>query len=184
MKIYTKGGDKGETSLYGGRRLSKDNIKIEAYGTVDELNSFIGLLASGFKAEDTHFLLKIQNNLFNCGAALASDPEKANSGPEPTESDVLSVENEIDNITSQLEPLKSFILPGGSIEVSYAHICRTVCRRAERRVISLSGEEYVNPIIIKYLNEVNVKPLFIRWKLLIEEMGFPTFWESDKKYIL
>ena len=155
MKIYTKGGDKGETSLYGGRRVSKDNIRIEAYGTLDELNSFIGLLASNASEADGAFLLKIQNILFDCGSTLAADPIKNLNVPNLGEDDILKVENEIDNLSSQLEPLRTFILPGGSTEISYAHICRTICRRAERRVVTLSADEKVDPLIIKYLNRLS-----------------------------
>jgi cob(I)alamin adenosyltransferase len=156
MKIYTKGGDKGETSLFGGRRIYKDNIRIEAYGTVDELNSFIGLLAASLTdQDDIQFLLNTQSVLFNCGSLLAADPLKEFNMPKVKESDIIAIENSIDNMTSQLKPLKTFILPGGSVEISYAHLCRTICRRAERRVISLSKEETVDPIIIKYLNRLS-----------------------------
>ena len=155
MKIYTKGGDQGETSLYGGRRVLKDNLRIEAYGTVDELNAFIGLLAANVKEAHADFLLKIQNNLFNCGSSLAADPLKKLDTPSISEKDIGQIESEIDNMTSRLEPLKYFILPGGSQEISYAHMCRTVCRRAERRVISLNREEEVDPLIIKFLNRLS-----------------------------
>ena len=156
MKIYTKGGDKGETSLYGGRRVSKDDLRIECYGTVDELNSFLGLLAAGINESDiSSFLYKIQKQLFDIGSLLAADPGKSLALPEIKEEDILSIEQQIDNMSSQLPPLKTFILPGGSREVSYAHICRTICRRAERRCISLGHEEYVKEIIIKYLNRLS-----------------------------
>ena len=156
MKIYTKGGDKGETFLYGGRRVSKDDLRIECYGTVDELNSFLGLLAAGINESDiSSFLYKIQKQLFDIGSLLAADPGKSLALPEIKEEDILSIEQQIDNMSSQLPPLKTFILPGGSREVSYAHICRTICRRAERRCISLGHEEYVKEIIIKYLNRLS-----------------------------
>jgi len=180
MKIYTKGGDKGETSLYGGRRVLKDNIRIEAYGTVDELNSFVGLLASNLQENDSSFLLKTQNLLFNCGSNLAADPDKKLRIPQLTEDDILHIEYEIDNISSQLEPLKTFILPGGSTEISYAHICRTVCRRAERRVISLSLAEKVEPLIIKYLNRLS-DYFFVLSRKISRDQGHKNIpWLSDK----
>jgi len=156
MKIYTKGGDEGQTSLYGGQRVFKDDLRIECYGTVDELNSFIGLLASGIKgSEEVDFLLTIQKKLFDIGSILATSLGKKLNLPQVSEEDVLAIENNIDNMTAQLEPLKTFILPGGSVEISYGHVCRTICRRAERRCISLHNEEYVPPIIIKYLNRLS-----------------------------
>ncbi len=156
MKIYTKGGDEGMTSLYGGKRVLKDDLRIECYGTVDELNSFIGLLnASVEDADEIVFLLNIQKKLFDIGSILAAHPGKNLSLPEIHEEDVTKIENHIDNLSTQLEPLKTFILPGGSKEISYAHICRTICRRAERRCISLQQEDEVPLIIIKFLNRLS-----------------------------
>ena len=180
MKIYTKGGDKGETSLFGGRRILKDNIRIEAYGTVDELNSFIGLLASSITdKDDIQFLLNTQSILFNCGSMLAADPLKEFKLPQVKESDILAVENSIDNMNTQLEPLKTFILPGGSREISYAHLCRTICRRAERRVITLSKEEAVDPLIIKYLNRLS-DYFFMLSRKIGKDQGHPDIpWVSE-----
>lgn len=156
MKIYTKGGDEGQTSLYGGKRVFKDDLRIECYGTVDELNSFIGLLASGIEeSEEAGILLLVQKKLFDIGSVLAADPGRKLNLPEITEDDVIHIENHIDNMTANLEPLKTFILPGGSKEISYSHVCRTICRRAERRCISLQREAFVPSIIIKYLNRLS-----------------------------
>jgi cob(I)alamin adenosyltransferase len=156
MKIYTKTGDSGTTSLFGGKRLGKDDMRIESYGTIDELNSFIGLVLSHLADEDQRsILLTVQNRLFDMGSVLACDPEKPLLNSDIQESDIVLLENAMDNMESSLEPLKNFILPGGSVAISFTHICRTVCRRAERRVISLSRESEVDPMIIKYLNRLS-----------------------------
>jgi cob(I)alamin adenosyltransferase len=156
MKIYTKTGDEGMTSLYGGKRLSKDNLRIEAYGTVDELNSFIGLLNAGFsEATQNYFLLEVQKRLFTIGSNLASDPEKKLVTPDILESDITTLENAMDTMDQLLEPLRFFILPGGDAVVAHAHVCRTICRRAERRVIALHHEAPVDILIIKYLNRLS-----------------------------
>lgn len=156
MKIYTKTGDTGTTSLYGGRRVSKDELRIEAYGTVDELNSFIGLCASSLLDTDVlEVIMEIQNRLFTIGSSLANDPQKTLDFPDILESDIQLLENTIDNLNKDLTPLTNFILPGGNKAVSYAHICRTVARRTERRVVSLADQEKVDPIIVKYLNRLS-----------------------------
>jgi len=157
MKIYTKTGDAGKTGLFGGARISKDDIRIEAYGTVDELNSFIGLLISkmGGIEEEKELLLAIQSKLFSVGSNLASDPSKNLQVPKITEEDIEVLELAMDNMEANLEPLKSFVLPGGSEENSLAHVCRTITRRAERRVVTLSLSAEVDPLIIKYLNRLS-----------------------------
>lgn len=156
MKIYTKTGDDGTTSLYGGRRVNKDELRIEAYGTVDELNSFVGLCASALLDTDVlEVIMEIQNRLFTIGSTLANDPHKELTTPDIFESDIQLLENTIDNLNKDLPPLKNFILPGGNKAVSYAHICRTVTRRAERRIVSLADQEKVEPIVIKYLNRLS-----------------------------
>lgn len=156
MKIYTKTGDEGMTSLYGGKRVSKDDVRIEAYGTVDELNAHIASLISSLEsATQAEMLVEIQNRLFTIGSILASDPTKDLSTPDLRESDVVFLENAMDNMEATLDPLRTFVLPGGSESNSKAHICRTISRRAERRVISLSGIADVNPIVIKYLNRLS-----------------------------
>ncbi len=156
IKIYTKTGDKGETSLFGGKRLPKNHIRIEAYGTVDELNSYIGLvrdLASDDKIRD--FLKKVQDRLFTIGSNLASDPSKDMITPDLTEADISAIEQQIDQMNEILPPLKHFILPGGHSTVSFCHIARCVCRRAERQVVALAMEESVEAIIIRYLNRLS-----------------------------
>lgn len=158
MKIYTKTGDSGETSLYGGKRLSKGHIRIDAYGTVDELNSYIGLIRDlSDHKEDKKFLLNIQNTLFNLGSNLASNPEKEKSKmvPDVTEQDILALENEIDIINASVEPLQHFILPGGNPLISHTHIARCICRRSERICVVLSDLEYVDSNIIMYLNRLS-----------------------------
>lgn len=156
MKIYTKTGDSGTTSLFGGKRLGKDDMRIESYGTIDELNSFIGVVISQMNDEEhKSILLNVQNRLFDIGSVLACDPEKPLLNSDIQESDILLLENAMDNMENSLEPLRNFILPGGSTAIGFAHVCRTVCRRAERRVISLSRESKVDPVIIKYLNRLS-----------------------------
>jgi cob(I)alamin adenosyltransferase len=156
MKIYTKTGDEGMTSLYGGKRVSKDDIRIEAYGTVDELNSNIGSLISTLATDDQKdLILEIQRRLFTIGSILASDPAKELPTPDLLESDIELLENAMDNMEAHLEPLRTFVLPGGSESNSKAHICRTVSRRAERRVISLAGISNIDPIVVKYLNRLS-----------------------------
>ena len=156
MKIYTKTGDSGTTSLFGGKRVFKDDIRIEAYGTVDELDSFIGLLNTSFhEATQNYFLTEVQKRLFTIGSNLASDPEKRMITPDVTDEDIHTLENAMDTMDQLLEPLKNFILPGGDTAVAYAHVCRTVCRRAERKVITLHHGSPVDPKIIVYLNRLS-----------------------------
>ena len=159
MKIYTKTGDKGTTSLIGGTKISKAHLRIEAYGTVDELNSNIGLCKdlttdknskSGFQ--------EIQDRLFTIGSALACDPEKETKMkiPDLKEEDITWLEKEIDKMNEILSPMMSFILPGGHPTISHLHIARCICRRAERCCVRLETEQNeVAPIIIKYLNRLS-----------------------------
>lgn len=157
MKIYTKKGDKGETSLLGGTRVSKANIRIESYGTVDELNSWLGLIRDQpVSAETKKFLIHIQDRLFAIGSHLAADPNKSSIKiPDITEENISALEKEIDSMNETLPEMKNFVLPGGHTVVSYAHIARCVCRRAERNVVHLTAEEEVEDIIIKYLNRLS-----------------------------
>jgi len=157
-KIYTKTGDKGETSLIGGTRVPKYHDRIEAYGTLDELNSFIGTLRD--QLTDDHLcniLLRVQENLFTAESMLATDPDKeiSRSLPQLSEDDVIELENEIDAMNLHLSPLSSFILPGGHPLVSLCHVCRTVCRRGERTIIKLASEMAVDEILIKYINRLS-----------------------------
>lgn len=158
MKIYTKTGDKGETALFGGKRVPKDHPRIEAYGTVDELNSWIGLIR--FRPINTHYqsiLAEVQDRLFTVGSMLASDPEKVHKLkiPEVIETDIELLEKEIDQMNDEIPPLKAFVLPGGNDEVSFCHIARCVCRRAERLAVNLADSEQVDIILIKYLNRLS-----------------------------
>lgn len=156
MKVYTKKGDLGETSLYGGLRVPKSHIKIDAYGTVDELNSFVGIVMSYLDEDEFQFWQGVQSRLFDIGAILASDGRKEKIFlPEIKEEHVTELEQVIDKIEETLEPLKHFILPSGHRAVSDCHVARTVCRRAERKVVSLAQEEEVNPLLIKYLNRLS-----------------------------
>lgn len=157
MKIYTKTGDKGQTSLIGGTRVPKHHLRIEAYGTVDELNSWLGLLRD--HPIDHHSittLVEIQDRLFTIGSHLASDTEKSRMKlPEIGNEDVLMLEKEIDKMENELPELKSFILPGGHPIVSFTHIARCVCRRCERLVTHLSEETIINEVIAIYLNRLS-----------------------------
>lgn len=170
MKIYTKTGDDGTTGLYGGGRLSKDHIRIETYGTVDELNSFIGLL-SDHLTSDTYLKLlqSIQSKLFTIGSHLATENEKMiEKLPVISEDDIQLLETKIDEMDQNLEPMKFFILPGGNKSISFCHVARCICRRAERNAIALSHQAYVNPIIQKYLNRLS-DFLFVFARLLHKE---------------
>jgi cob(I)alamin adenosyltransferase len=174
LKIYTKTGDAGKTSLLGGSKVFKNSTRIEAYGNIDELNSFIGLLADQYHDPKSRTMLKeIQDRLFTIGSALACDPHKeiALKIPDLQEADVLLLENEIDRMSEDLPPMKSFILPGGHVVVSTAHICRCVCRRAERIVVLLEREEPGGqPLIIKYLNRLS-DYLFVLARYAAQQLG-------------
>jgi cob(I)alamin adenosyltransferase len=159
MKIYTKTGDKGTTSLIGGTKVSKAHERIEAYGTVDELNSHLGLCRDLINDEHTKNILKeLQDRLFTIGSALACDPEKETKMkiPDLTVEDVMLLENEMDRMDATLPPLQFFILPGGHPTVSHIHIARCVCRRTERLVVSLlfSDEPHDN-LIVQYINRLS-----------------------------
>ena len=156
MKIYTKTGDKGETSLYGGKRLKKDDLRIESYGTVDELNAHIGFLREGDIHDDYDAILQsVQIELFNIGSHLASSPNASFPLPNLNEGLVGQLESAMDDMNESLPELKTFVLPGGSESASRAHLARTVCRRAERRVVSLSQTEQVNNHIVVFLNRLS-----------------------------
>ena len=157
MKIYTKTGDKGETSLIGGVRVPKYHIRIESYGTVDELNSYIGLImCQSIDAHHQQILKEIQDRLFTIGSSLASDPEKSKMKiPDLLESDITLLEKEMDEMNEGLPALKHFILPGGNTVVSYCHLARCVCRRAERLTVQLAAESFVDSNITIYLNRLS-----------------------------
>jgi cob(I)alamin adenosyltransferase len=156
FKIYTKTGDEGQTALFGGRRLPKSHLRIESYGTVDELNSFLGLVRD--MTNDIHIaaiLKDIQDRLFAIGANLASDPSKKLAPPDIKQEDIGLLEREIDVMEEVLPTLKNFILPGGHPAVSHCHVARCVCRRAERLVVALHLEEPVELLVLQYLNRLS-----------------------------
>ncbi len=156
MKIYTRGGDKGETSLIGGNRVPKHHERIEAYGTVDELIAHIGLIRDQeINKNHKGYLLEIQDRLMTCAALLAVDSSfQSNSLPEMEQGDILSLENEIDRMEEELEPLASFLLPGGHPTVSICHIARNVCRRAERNVSKIRSGSVNLDLVFQYLNRL------------------------------
>jgi len=172
MKIYTKTGDKGTTSLIGGTRLSKAHVRIDAYGTVDELNSYIGLLGDQPVNEKRKELLKeIQDRLFTMGSHLASESDKSKRIlPDLLEEDIILLEKEMDVIDSQVPKLTAFVLPGGHESVSFGHVARTVCRRAERAVIHLQQGEEVEEIVIRYLNRLS-DYLFMLCRIMTHDLG-------------
>ncbi|MBD2714775.1 cob(I)yrinic acid a,c-diamide adenosyltransferase [Microvirga sp. STR05] len=169
MKIYTKTGDKGLTSLIGGTRVPKSSLRIDCYGTVDELNSYIGLLRDqDVNAPRRDLLKEIQDRLFTIGASLASDPEKSKMKiPDLHEADVTLLETEMDQMNTHLPELRVFILPGGHQSVSFAHVARCVCRRAERLVIELRETSFVADLVVMYLNRLS-DYLFV----LSRQMGY------------
>ena len=158
FKIYTKTGDLGKTTLIGGTKVPKSHIRIDSYGTVDELNAYIGLVSDYFEDEKSGVVLKeIQDRLFTIGSSLACDPEAEPTMkiPDLVDADVLFLENEIDKMNEVLLPMKNFILPGGHIAVSTAHVARCVCRRAERCCVNMQENNlFVEPLVIKYLNRL------------------------------
>lgn len=158
MKIYTKTGDKGMTSLVGGTRVAKNSVRLEAYGGVDELNSYLGMIRSFRLGEqELNDLVNIQTILFDIGGNLATDTAaeriKVRLGIE--EDDIIFLEKAIDRIEAQLPPLKTFVLPGGDQAASFCHIARTVCRRVERRILDVQGEFEVDELILKYINRLS-----------------------------
>ena len=157
MKIYTKTGDKGLTSLIGGTRVPKHHLRIESYGTVDELNSYIGLIRDqDIAAKHKDILKEIQDRLFTIGSSLASDPETSKMKiPDLHTADIELLEKQIDLMDSELPALRHFILPGGSNAVSFCHIARCVCRRAERLSVHLSEDSFVDDKVVVYLNRLS-----------------------------
>ena len=180
MKIYTKTGDTGQTSLIGGRRVSKADLRIDSYGTVDELNSWIGLLRDQSVNEFRKDLLKeIQDRLFTIGAELATDPGKApkQAMPAIVATDITLLENEMDAMDAELPELRVFVLPGGHQSVSFAHLARTVCRRAERLVIALNETAPVDPLLIQYLNRLSDYLFMLSRKMAQETNAEEVKWE-------
>ncbi|MDR2653617.1 MAG: cob(I)yrinic acid a,c-diamide adenosyltransferase [Prevotellaceae bacterium] len=157
MKVYTKKGDKGETSLIGGKKVPKNHIRVEAYGTVDELISAIGIVRA-CETDDYYkkFIFDIQNKLMNIAAILASDGDTVKQLPEITGEDVVVLENEIDKITETLPKLNHFVIPGGNLSESFVHLSRSICRKAERVIVSLINEGYQVPDFLEaYINRLS-----------------------------
>jgi cob(I)alamin adenosyltransferase len=173
-KIYTKTGDKGETSLIGGTRVAKDHDRIEAYGTLDELNSYIGLIRDLVSDEELcSKLTLIQDRLFIAESELATDPEyNARTLPQLSEEDIAVLERDIDAMNVTIPELNSFILPGGHPYVSHCHIARCICRRAERITIRLNRNYPVDPVVMQYLNRLS-DYLFVLARKLSYELGVP-----------
>jgi len=185
-KIYTRTGDKGETSLIGGRRVPKYDLQIEAYGTVDELNSFIGLIRDESTDGQTRAtLLEIQDRLFTMESLLAEDkapdPEHVHKHkplPHLQESDVDLLEHEIDRMNESLPALTSFILPGGHKQGSLCHVARTICRRAERIALLLALEVEFNPLVIKYINRLSDYLFVLARYLTLQNGGEEILWKA------
>ncbi len=181
-KIYTKTGDGGRTSLVGGTRVPKTHIRLEAYGTVDELNAQIGLLMTCLAdADDRAFLCRVQHRLFAVGSCLATDCERVQlrEGGVITTAQVEDVEREIDRIDALLSPLKAFVLPGGSRGAAVCHVCRTVCRRAERRILRLAEEVEVPPALLAYMNRLSDYLFVLSRKINQDEKKVEIFWDKS-----
>lgn len=174
FRVYTKTGDKGSTGLIGGTRVPKDHIRIEAYGTVDELNSFLGVVTDQLgDPAINEWILEIQDRLFTVGSSLATDPEKAPKMklPDLQETDITWLEQRIDEMDDQLPQMKSFILPGGHVAASHAHVARCVCRRAERLCVHMqSNDEFVAETVLKYLNRLS-DFLFVLARFIVFKNG-------------
>ncbi len=184
MKVYTKTGDRGETSLLGGNRVPKFHERIEAYGTLDELNSWIGMLREAPNDEETDQLLEqVQNYLFHMGSHLAAENELGKSYLSPLNAEAhLALEKEIDRMDSSLEPLKNFILPGGSQQVAQIHVARCVCRRAERFLVYLSQQHTIEPSMIIFLNRLS-DFLFVLGRYIAKKQGVSeVLWDSKKLF--
>lgn len=172
MKVYTKKGDKGTTGLIGGTKVLKSSLRIESYGTVDELNSYIGLIRD--QEIDQRYknqLKETQDRLFTIGSSLASDPEKSNMKiPDLLESDITVLESWMDEMDKELPEMKFFVLPGGHSTVSFCHVARCVCRRAERICVDLDQQEFVAELILKYLNRLS-DYLFVLSRKLTQDLN-------------
>lgn len=181
FKIYTKTGDKGTTALIGGTRIPKSHIRIEAYGTVDELNSWLGVIADLLNDDmkEKIVLKDVQNMLFTLGSSLACDPEKDTKMmiPDLHEEDVTVLENEIDRMDESLPELKNFVLPGGNIIASHCHVARCVCRRAERICVAITEEgQFVDELVIKYLNRLSDYLFTLSRYILHQAKGEESIW--------
>ena len=182
--VYTRTGDKGMTSLVGGRRVSKTDIRLEAYGTVDELNAQLGLLVTYLNdSRDIDFMRGIQNRLFVIGSRLATDEQttRLHTASILQPGDVEAMEQEIDRLDGTLPPLTAFVLPGGSRGAAVCHVCRTVCRRAERRILSLSEEASVPPEMLAYINRLSDYLFVLSRKINQENQNAEIFWDKSCK---
>jgi len=182
MNIYTKSGDNGTTGLVGGTRISKDDIRLEAYGSIDELNAFIGILCTeNIEPHDNAFIQKIQHQLFKIGSYLATDQSATElKFPVPaTDEMIQAIESEIDNIVSLLPELHRFIVPGGNRTAAICHICRTVCRRTERNVVKVSKAFLVHQNIICFLNRLSDYFFVLGRKSCLSD-GPEIFWDNTK----
>ncbi len=182
MKIYTKRGDNGQTDLIGGTRASKDDIRLEAYGTTDELNSFIGLLRSKTTndKQTDDILESVQNKLFNIGAYLATDQSKTEIGEwaKINDDDLQTIENEIDKIEPTLPQFRQFILPSGNEAASIAHICRTITRRLERILVRFNSIYPIDALILKYINRLSDYLFVLAKKIMVESNSKFNFWKK------
>lgn len=178
MKIYTKTGDKGETALIGGTRVPKYHERIEAYGTIDELNAYIGLIGcQDIASEHKKILKEIQDRLFTIGALLATDPEKSRMKlPDLHTADIQLLEDEMDRMTASLPPLKSFVLPGGNTIVSFCHVARCVCRRAERITLQCAVENDIDSLVLIYLNRLSDYLFMLSRTLTSESKAEENIW--------
>ena len=182
--IYTKTGDRGTTSLVGGTRVSKIHDRLEAYGTVDELNSFLGLLVTYLSDEqDRVFVQQIQDTLFVVGSYLATDQSKMQlkQASVVTSERVEAMEHEIDRLDSQLPPLTAFVLPGGSRGAAVCHVCRTVCRRAERRILTLGEQVEIASELLAYVNRLSDYLFVLSRKINLDEKKDEIFWKNSCK---
>jgi cob(I)alamin adenosyltransferase len=171
MKVYTKTGDKGQTSLFGGKRVPKHDIRIDAYGTVDELNSYIGLIRDqDIDKQSIDTLIEVQDRLFTLGSILATEPGNTKvKVPQLYAEDILLLENEIDKMNEHLPEMRSFVLPGGHTIVSYCHVTRCVCRRAERLISHLSENATIDPLVLQYLNRLSDYLFVLARKIVIDK---------------
>ena len=189
-RVYTRQGDQGETALAGGQRVPKDSVRIEAYGAADELNSFVGVAratVAEMEDEEPHFtvlagiLLRVQHELFNLGSILATLPADVHPNQARiTETEVKQLETEMDRMNEELPPLRSFVLPGGSRLNAELHVCRTVCRRAERAAVELARAENIPPEAVRYLNRLS-DAMFVWSRWASHVAGAPeTLWEPNR----
>lgn len=179
--IYTRTGDKGTTALVGGRRVSKTHVRLEAYGTVDELNSQLGLLHTYLMEEDRELIFWIQNKLFAVGSYLATDQENTALRMESKicQEDVERLEHQIDEMDGQLPPLKAFVIPGGSRASAVCQVCRTVCRRAERRILTMSETCLVEELVIAFVNRLSDYLFVLSRKLNIMAGVDEIYWDKS-----